>query len=90
MTTTTSTAEGVLMYGHKDALGDDPHARVIEISRETYQGIKEAQAAEWRSLNRYEIGDFIVIQDVHGVEWEVASAPCGLGCHCAAVIRGPV
>lgn len=85
--TETKSATGILLYGHQDVLGDDPHQRVIEISRETYREIKEAQAAEWRSINRYEVGDFVLIQDLNGVEWEVASAPCGLGCHCAAVIR---
>lgn len=84
---TLHTDTNVLIYGHKDALGDDPHGRIIEIDDETAALLDGFREEEFRHLGRYDVGKFVPIKDVYGVEWEVASAPCGAGCHCAAIIR---
>lgn len=92
-TTVTTTATGRLLYGYAeefDIVGSGPraanlHERIIELDPDQCDRLWESQAK--RRVARYEVGPFFRVTDVNGVEWDVASAPCGLGCHCAAVIR---
>lgn len=80
--------EPIKLYGHAEFLGSDPHGRIIEISPGTAAIIDAFREEERRGLSRWEIGGFLSITDIHGAHWEVASAPCGQQCHCAAIIRG--
>lgn len=84
-----ATSTTLLLYGYKDVLGRDPHERIIEIDESAMHLLDVARDVERRYLTRWEVGTFVPIEDIHGVEWEVASAPCGSPCHCAAIIRKP-
>jgi hypothetical protein len=83
-------SDSILLYGHADELGDDPHARIIELSRGTAMIVQTFQEEERHGLGRWEVGGFVTVKDVTGTSWEVASAPCGQPCHCAAIIRRAV
>lgn len=65
--------------------GKDPHELVLELSVDDAQRVGDATVSA-RSLPNYAIGPIVRITDLtDGREYSVASAPCGLGCHCAAV-----
>lgn len=65
----------------------DPHAVVIALS--------EHDADRWQAVQDREhpapeasIGSYVRVTDLRtGDPVEVATAPCGLGCHCAAIVR---
>lgn len=73
-------------YCYDGPTGSDPHAIVLMLNREDRRRWDTTREAEWRSLSVYETGTFVEVTDqTTGKRWKVASAPCGLGCHCAAV-----
>lgn len=66
------------------AADGDPHAVVLELSPEDHRKFGDQRDRE--RVSRYEIGKYVSVTDTDtGERWRVASAPCGIGCHCAAV-----
>lgn len=82
-----ATAGGRLFYGYAEELQGDAGDRVIEIDLATREALQVHFDKEFRTLGRHQVGTFLEIADTSGKRWDVASAPCGFGCHCAAVIR---
>jgi hypothetical protein len=75
------------LYCYDGEVGDDPHAVQIELSPDDADRVRAEREAEPRP-GRYALGVFVEVTDQQdGKRWKVASAPCGLGCHCAAVAR---
>lgn len=72
-----------------DADRNDPHAVRLAISHidaARVDAVREAEAK--RHLGAYDTGTYVQVTDVPtGIVWEIASAPCGAGCHCAATAR---
>ena len=68
----------------------DPEGQpvVLALSRSDADLYDATKAGDFRRVGKFEIGTYIKVTDqTTGEQWEVASAPCGLGCHCAAVAR---
>lgn len=66
----------------------DEHGRnvTLELGEGDCERVDEARNRE--TVGRLAIGEYVPVTDAETDErWEVASAPCGLGCHCAAVAR---
>lgn len=84
----TSTTQTVKLYCFDREIGGDPHAVILDLSREDSEAFDRQKEDEYRDLGRYEVGRYIDVTDQStGRRWRVASAPCGLGCHCAAVAQ---
>jgi hypothetical protein len=65
---------------------NDPHAVRLAISALDAARIDAVRENE--KPGPYDIGLYVTVTDVPtGVQWEIASAPCGAGCHCAATAR---
>lgn len=81
-----STEQTVTLYAHDGELGDNPHALVLELSLADVERFEEA--TEKRRIPRNGLGPFVAVTDLTtGARYEIASAPCGSGCHCAALAR---
>lgn len=76
-------------YDGEDAVMLDegnPHAVVLELDEIDYARLDAARREEL--LGVHEIGTWVRVTDREtGREYEVASAPCGAPCRCAAVAR---
>lgn len=65
--------------------GGDPYAVCLELSHGDAQRV-DAERNRQGKLKRHEIGPWVdVLDQASGELWRIASAPCGLGCHCASV-----
>lgn len=67
----------------------NPHAIILTLDEEGARRWSNHQVAEIDAdLGRYELGEWISLIDTEtGDIWDVATAPCGLGCRCAAVAK---
>lgn len=74
------------LYAYAVEPKGDPHAVIINVSEDDGQAFDDRRQAE--DVGREDIGDFMEVTDIlTGDRWEVASAPCGSACRCAAVAR---
>lgn len=74
--------------GEANALaeGGDSHAIVLDVSPEDRHRLMMAEENFRRPNHWMWIGPYVTVTDIPtGESWRVASAPCGTGCHCAAV-----
>jgi len=83
------------IYCYDGALGDryghlgDPHAVKLLLDSDDWRKYQAQRREDVESgLSPTAIGQFVAVIDAEtGDRWEVATAPCGLGCHCAAIAR---
>lgn len=74
------------LYCYDGITGTDPHALQIELSQEDVQFISRIREVEEPKLRPTHFGTFCNVTDqATGRRYKVATAPCGLGCHCASV-----
>lgn len=74
----------VYCYAGEDR--SNPHAVVLELDEVDIARVNEVRERE--KPRTYENGTFVAVTDqATGARYEVASAPCGLGCHCAMTAR---
>lgn len=73
------------VYCFDGAEGLDPHAVVLHLNAEDVLAWNQQRAKETR-LPRHATGMFVPVTDqATGKRYMVATAPCGIGCRCAAV-----
>lgn len=74
-----------------DLFNRDPHARVIDVDAQDNERIREQRAHERATgIDKDATGSWVLVKDRNTMQRvEIASAPCGHGCHCAAVARDP-
>jgi hypothetical protein len=80
------TPDRIKVYCYDRERGEDPHARVIEISREDanrFDALRERERVGRRAIGRYvRVTDLVTTTPV-----EIASHPCAADCHCGVVVR---
>lgn len=70
--------------GDQDGLRGPSNAVVLHLSVEDYQ--LHFNADEKLHVGTHAIGRYVEVTDqATGKRYNVASAPCGSGCHCAAI-----
>lgn len=62
----------------------DPHAVKVDLSAAEARRLQAAREND-PEPRRYELGTFHTVTATDGTLWRVATAPCSLACHCAAV-----
>ena len=76
------------VYGYRYPDGDDPHAVVIAIGRDDAVRWQAAEDRLAHNIGRYDRGPWVTVTDFNtGERYDLRSAPCGLGCRCAAELR---
>jgi len=77
--------------GEENALaGGDPYAIILHLSDEDARLVDAMRNAD-ENVGTWEIGGYVNVTDqATGDRYEVATAPCGSPCHCAAVAKRSV
>lgn len=74
------------LYCYDGLEGTDSHAVQIELSQTDIQFMNRIRERDEPTLRTDHYGTFCNVTDQRtGVRYKVATAPCGLGCHCASV-----
>jgi hypothetical protein len=82
-------AEGVALIAYPvhcydSELGGNPHALVLQLDHGDWLKYQLQKQRERPPM--FSVGTPVEVTDQEsGERYELASAPCGLGCHCAAV-----